>query len=290
MTELKYRGRVITSEDILFIEQLITAHPRASRRRLSQKLCEAWQWKQANGALRDMVCRGLLLMLDRAGHIELPAVKFVPHNPLVRRERPEPVPIDTTPIQGALQELRPVEIEQVRRTDHEPLFNSLMEQYHYLAYEQPVGEHLKFLVWAQGRPIACLAWSSAPRHLASRDRYIGWNAEARRRNIRFLAYNTRYLILPWLRVPHLASHILGKMTSQLSQDWERMYGHPVYFVETFIDPGRFRGTCYRAANWKLLGRTTGRGKASNSYKPNRPIKEVLGFPLTRRFRELLSQS
>lgn len=290
MTELKYRGRVVTSEDILFIEQLIAAHPRASRRRLSQKLCEAWQWKQANGALRDMVCRGLLLMLDRAGHIELPAAKFVPHNPLVRRERPEPVLIDTTPIHGALHELRPVEIEQVRRTNHEPLFNSLMEQYHYLAYEQPVGEHLKFLVWAQRRPIACVAWSSAPRHLASRDRYIGWSAEARRRNIRFLAYNTRYLILPWVRVPHLASHILGKMTSQLSQDWERMYGHPVYFAETFIDPDRFRGTCYRAANWKLLGRTTGRGKASNSYKPNRPIKEVLGFPLTPSFRELLSQS
>ena len=290
MTELKYRGRLITSEDILFIEQLIAAHPRASRRRLSQKLCEAWQWKQPNGALRDMVCRGLLLMLDRGRHIALPAVKFVPHNPLVRRQRPKPVLIDTTPIQGALHELRPVELQQVRRTDDEPLFNSLMEQYHYLAYEQPVGEHLKFLVWAQGRPIACLAWSSAPRHLASRDRYIGWSAEARRRNIRFLAYNTRFLVLPWVHVPHLASHILGKMASQLSRDWERMYGHPVYFAETFIDPGRFRGTCYRAANWKLLGRTTGRGKASNSYKPNRPIKEVLGFPLIPRFRELLSQS
>ncbi len=287
MTELKYRGRVVTAEDILYIRELIAAHPRASRRRLSQKLCEAWQWKQANGALRDMVCRGLLLTLHRAGHIELPAVKFVPHNPLVRRERPELVPIDTTPIHGPLQELRPVEIEQVRRTDQEPLFNSLMEQYHYLNYEQPVGEHLKFLVWAQGRPIACLAWSSAPRHLGSRDRYIGWSAEARRRNIRFIAYNTRYLILPWVRVPHLASHILGKMTSQLSQDWERLYGHPVYFAETFIDPGRFRGTCYRAANWKFLGLTTGRGKNDHTYKPNRPIKEVLGLPLTPQFRELL---
>jgi hypothetical protein len=287
MVELKYRGRVVTAEDILYIRELITAHPGASRRRLSQTLCEAWQWKQANGALRDMVCRGLLLMLDRAGHIELPAVKCMPHNPLVRRERPEPVLIDTTPIDGALQELRPVEIQQVRRTNDEPLFNGLMEQYHYLNYEQPVGEHLKFLVWAQGRPLACLAWSSAPRHLGSRDRYIGWSAEARRRNIRFLAYNTRYLLLPWVRVPHLASHILGKMTSQLSQHWERMYGHPVYFAETFIDPGRFRGTCYRAANWKLLGLTTGRGKNDHTYKPNRPIKEVLGLPLTPRFRELL---
>src|SRR5215468_8083436 len=289
MVELKYRGRVVTAEDIIYIRELITAHPGESRRRLSQTLCEAWQWKQANGALRDMVCRGLLLMLDRAGHIELPPVKFVPHNPLVRRERPEPVLIDTTPIQGVLHELRPVEIEQVRRTHHETLFNSLMEQYHYLAYEQPVGEHLKFLVWAQGRPITCLAWSSAPRHLASRDRYIGWSAEARRRNIRFIAYNTRYLILPWVRVPHLASHILGKMTRALSADWERMYGHPVYFAETFIDPGRFRGACYRAANWQLLGVTTGRGKNDHTNKPNRPIKEILGLPLTPGFRDHLRQ-
>jgi hypothetical protein len=280
---------VVTAEDILYIRELIAAHPRASRRRLSEKLCEAWQWKQANGALRDMVCRGLLLMLDRAGEIELPAVKFVPHNPFVRRARPEAVPVDATAILGPLAKLRPVEIEQVRRTDHERLFNSLMEQYHYLAYEQPVGEHLKFLVWAQGRPIACLAWSSAPRHLGSRDRYIGWSAEARRRNIRFLAYNTRFLILPWVRVPHLASHILGRMTSQLSLEWERMYGHPVYFAETFIDPTRFRGICYRAANWKFLGLTTGRGKNDHTYKPNRPIKEVLGLPLTSRFRELLQQ-
>ena len=289
MTELKYRGRMISAEDIVYIQELIAAHPRASRRRLSQELCEAWQWKQANGALRDMVCRGLLLMLDRAGHIELPAVKVVPHNPLVRRARPEPVLLDTTPMDDALQALRPVEIQQVRRTNDEPLFNSLMEQYHYLAYEQPVGEHLKFLVWAQGRPVACLAWSSAPRHLGSRDRYIGWSADARRRNIRFLAYNTRYLLLPWVRVPHLASHILGKMTAQLSQHWEQMYGHPVYFAETFIDPTRFRGICYRAANWQFLGLTTGRGKNDHTYKPNRPIKEVLGLPLTPRFRELLSR-
>jgi len=188
-----------------------------------------------------------------------------------------------------LKTLGPVDIHPVRRTADEPLFNSLMEHHHYLAYEQPVGEHLKYLAWAQGRPIACLAWSSAPRHLGSRDRYIGWSAEARRRNIRFIAYNTRFLILPWVRVPHLASHILGKVTRALSDDWERMYGHPVYFAETFIDPGRFRGACYRAANWQLLGLTTGRGKNDQTNRPNRPVKEVLGLPLTRRFREYLSQ-
>jgi hypothetical protein len=133
-----------------------------------------------------------------------------------------------------------------------------------------------------------MAWSSAPRHLGSRDRHIGWSAEARRRNIRFIAYNTRFLILPWVTVPHLASHILGRIAGSLPHDWEQLYGHPVYFAETFIDPGRFRGTCYRAANWKVLGLTTGRGKDSTSKHPNRSIKEVLGYPLTPRFRELLS--
>ena len=289
MPEWRYRGRTFTAEEIGFIRALIAEDPKASRRRLSARLCEAWQWKQANGAPRDMVCRGLLLMLHRAGEIELPAIRFRPPNPLVRRDRPQPVLIDMTPLSGTLAEIRPVALQQVRKTADEPLFNSLMEQHHYLGYEQPVGEHLKYLMWAHGRPIACMAWSSAPRHLGSRDRYIGWSAEARRRNIRFIAYNTRFLILPWIRVPHLASHILGRVAAALSQDWERMYHHPVYFAETFIDPGRFRGTCYRAANWVWMGRTTGRGKASNSYIPNRSIKEVLGLALTPRFRELLGE-
>ena len=285
--EWRYRGRVVTADDITSIRQLIAENPGSSRRRLSEKLCEDWQWKQANGALRAMVCRGLMLMLHRAGEIQLPPVRFKTLNPFVVRATPTAMLIDTTPITVAFKELRPIELQQVRRTSDEPLFNSLMEQYHYLKYEQPVGEHLKYLAWAQGRPIACLAWSSAPRHLGSRDRYIGWNAEARRRNIRFIAYNTRFLILPWVRVPHLASHILGRMAAVLSDDWQRMYNHPIYFAETFIDPGRFRGTCYRAANWQLLGFTTGRGKNDQTNKPNRPIKEILGLPLTPRFRDLI---
>jgi hypothetical protein len=287
--EWRYRGRVVTVDDVTAIRQLIAENPGSSRRRLSEKLCEVWQWKQANGTLRAMVCRGLLLMLHRAGEIQLPPVRFKTLNPFVVRATPTPMLIDTTPIALALKELRPIELQQVRRTGDEPLFNSLMEQHHYLKYEQPVGEQLKYLVWAQGRPIGCLAWSSAPRHLGSRDRYIGWDAEARRRNIRFVAYNTRFLILPWVRVPHLASHILGRMAAVLSDDWRRMYSHPIYFAETFIDPGRFRGTCYRAANWQLLGLTTGRGKNDQTNKPNRPIKEILGLPLTPRFREYLSQ-
>jgi hypothetical protein len=286
----RYRGQEIDSAQVAFLREFIQAHPHSSRWKLSRQLCEALGWKQANGALRDVVCRGLLLMLERAGQIELPPVRrSIRGQCRTDRRRPGAFCIDTTPLETSLQTLGPVDIESVRRTPNERLFNSLMEQYHYLGYEQPVGEHLKHLAWAQGRPIACLAWSSAPRHLGSRDRYIGWNSTARRQNIRFIAYNTRFLILPWVRVPHLASHILGKVTSTLAEDWQRLYGHPVYFAETFIDPGRFRGTCYRAANWQLLGVTTGRGKNDQTNKPNRPIKQILGLPLTRHFRELLSQ-
>ena len=254
-------------------------------------MCEALDWKQANGALRDVVCRGLLLMLDRAGEIELPPVRrLIRGQRRTGRPRPEAVLMDTTPLATTLKALGPIETQPVRRTADEPLFNSLMEHYHYLGYEQPVGEHLKYLVWAQGRPIACLAWSSAPRHLASRDRYIGWSAEARRRNIRFIAYNTRFLILPWVAG---AAPGVAHPGADGGADFARLgglYGHPIYFLETFVDPERFRGTCYRAANWVLLGKTTGRGKQSNSYVPNRSIKEVLGYPLTRRFRQLLGET
>jgi len=288
--EWKHRGRIISAEDIIFIQQLILENPECSRRKLSAKLCEAWQWKQANGAPRDMVCRGLLLMLHRAGEIELPPVRQHSLNPLADRQRPRSILIDTTPIEGALKQLQPMVIERVRRTADEALFNSLIEHHHYLGYEQPVGEHLKYVVWAQHRPIACIAWSSAPRHLGCRDRFIGWNGEARRRNIRFIAYNTRFLILPWIRIPHLASHILGQMARVISKDWEQLYRHPIYFLETFVDTERFHGTCYRAANWIVLGETTGRGKDDQTHRPNRSIKQVMGYSLTARFRELLQQA
>ena len=286
-----HRGRPVTAADLAFIRQLIAAHPQASRRALSQQLCAAWSWRQPNGALRDMVCRGLMLALHRAGHIALPAVRQVPPNPLSRRGDARPKPtlasVDTTPLCVSLAELGPIELRPVRRTGEEPLFNSLLEQYHYLGYRQPVGEHLKYLATAQGRPIAASAWSSAPRHLGARDRFIGWSAQARRLNIRFLAYNTRFLILPFVQVPHLASHILGRMARVLPGDWERVYGHPVYFLETFVDPERFRGTCYRAANWQMLGRTVGLGKDAPNKTPNRPLKDVLAYPLIPDFRERL---
>ena len=291
--EFRYRSQVITTAQVEFIDRLIAQHPGASRRRLSLLLCEAWEWKQANGAPRDMVCRGLLLGLHRTGHIELPPARLAGFNPAARyraeRWKADAVELNTTPLAVPLSALRPLEFRQVRHTPEERLFNSLLEQYHPLRCLQPVGEHLKYTVYALGRPIACLAWSSAPRHLGARDRFIGWSAEARRRNLRFIAYNPRYLIVPYVQVKHLASHILGQMARRIGEDWERTYGHPVYFLETFVDPERHRGTCYRAANWVLLGRTTGRGKNCPNKRPNRSIKEVLGYPLTPRFRELLAE-
>ncbi|UCC74914.1 MAG: DUF4338 domain-containing protein [Gemmatimonadota bacterium] len=285
---LRYRGREVTDADIAFIRELIATHPGASRRALSKMLCEAWDWRQPNGQLRDMVCRGLMLELDRAGFIELPPVRQVPPNNVVVHRRRPAVAVDPTPLCARLEQIRPVEIRQVRRKAEEPLFDSLIEEHHYLGYTRPVGEHLKYLIRTHDRPIACMAWSSAPRHLGPRDRFIGWSPEARRRNIRYLAYNTRFLILPWVQVPHLASHLLGRVARVLSADWDRLYGHPIYYLETFVDPARFRGTCYRAANWIGLGLTTGRGKDAPTMKPTRPKKEVLGYPLTKDFRELLS--
>jgi hypothetical protein len=287
---LTYRGKKITQEDVAFICGLIAQHPGDSRWSLSHKLCEAWDWRQANGVLRAMVCRGLMLALQRAGYIELPAKKQHPRNPLVHREKPTPVVMDTRPIEGSLSSILPLEIRQARRTALEKLCNSLIEQYHYLGYCQPVGEHLKYLVFVGQRPIACVIYSSAPRHIGCRDRFIGWPVKTRRRNLHLIAYQSRFLILPWVRISHLASHLLGQMAKRLSTDWQRLYQHPVYFQETFVDLERFRGTCYKAASWLYLGKTTGRGKNDQTKKPNRSIKAVWGYPLCRDFRAKLCEA
>ena len=288
---LRYRGRVITATEVAAIRALLAAQPTASRRALSEQLCRVWDWRQPNGALCAMVCRGLLLALDRAGHIQLPPVRRVTPNPLARRgadrRPPALVPVDPRPLGAPLAALRPLTIREVRGTPEEPLVNSLLAQYHPLGYRHPVGEQLKYLVTAQGRPLACLVWASAPWHLGPRDRFIGWAAESRRTHLRLLAYNTRFLILPWVHVPHLASHLLGQMARRVPVDWQRRYGHPVYFLETFVDPARSRGTCYRAANWVVLGQTTGRGKNAPTKRPTRSRKLILGYPLTPRFRTLL---
>ncbi|MCK4728804.1 MAG: DUF4338 domain-containing protein [Desulfobacterales bacterium] len=284
---LVYRGRPVTKEDIAFIRNLIANQPQDGRYALSRQICYAWNWVQPNGHIKDMVCRGLLLQLEKEGYIVLPPRKSTPRNPFLHRKPPEPVLVDESPLERSIKELFPITLQQVRRTPFEKLFNGLIAQYHYLGYTQPVGEHLKYLVFSHDRPIACLAWSSAPWHLGCRDRFIGWSPAVRKKNLHLLAYNSRFLILNWMRVPHLASHLLAKSAKVLSSDWQRIYHHPLYWLETFVDTERFKGTCYQAANWILLGKTTGRGKNDQTNKVNRSIKYVYGYPLTRDFRARL---
>jgi hypothetical protein len=287
-SQFVYRGRRVSAQEIEFIRQLIAAHPGLSRRRLSALLCAAWNWVQPNGRARDMVARSLMLELHRAGHIQLPAQRFCPPNNAARHRAPQCSPaVAPASLEGSLATLGPLAIQPVRRTPAEALFASLLEQHHYLGYTQPVGEQLKYLVYAQGQPVAALAWSSAPRHLGPRDRFIGWSAPQRRAQIHLVAYNTRFLILPGVKVPYLASHLLGRVARQIAADWHALYGHPVWLLETFLDPERFAGTCYRAANWTYLGLTTGRGKDDQTNRPNRSLKQLWVYPLRPDFRRQL---
>jgi Domain of unknown function (DUF4338) len=285
---LSYRGRLIRETDVAFLRELIAQNPALSRRRLSVKVCEAWQWVQPNGQPRDMVCRSLMLALHRAGHLELPARRCAPpNNAIAHRRVAAGATYDTTPITGCVVSLGPLTIRLVRRTGDETLFAQLLRDHHYLGYSRPVGEHLKYLVLAGERPVACLAWSSAPRQLDLRDQFVGAPKEAYRHNLHQIAYNSRYLILPWVNVRHLASHLLGRIARRISADWQELYRHPLQLLESFVDTERFRGTCYRAANWTSLGRSKGLGTKSKHGQPDCSIKELLVYPLGKYFRQRL---
>lgn len=235
-----------------------------------------------------MVCRGLMLALHRAGSIMLPPPRQTSTGCRsvvgIRRT----IEIDTTPINATVKHVHPLRIEQVRRTPAENLFADLVAHHHYLGYTQPVGEHLKYVVFSDKRPIACCAFSSSPRHIGCRDQFIGWDAITRRDNLHLIAYNTRYLILPWVNIRHLASHVLSRIARRISADWQSLYHHPIHFLETFVDTERFAGTCYKAANWNYMGLTTGRGKNDQTHRVNRSIKAVWGYPLRKDFREKLT--
>lgn len=239
-----------------------------------------------------MVCRGLMLKLHREGLIRLPHSRRANGNSYEKREKNEQLEFKVqiphfAPIEKSLSEVKPLRFEQVRRTSLEGQFKEYVDAFHYLGYTQPVGEHLKYIIFSGNEPLACMAFSSAPRHIGPRDRFIGWDKNARIKNIHFLAYNTRFLILPHVKVKYLASHILSRISKILPQDWEDLYHHPVYYLETFVDPTRFEGTCYKAANWQYLGLTTGRGKDDKTNKPNRSLKQIYGYPLIKKFKKIL---
>ncbi|HBS26579.1 MAG TPA: hypothetical protein DD827_05525 [Gammaproteobacteria bacterium] len=290
MSELfTYRKRVITSQDIDFLSKLIADNPQKSRNALSIMVCREWNWIQLNGVLKDGVCRGLMLKLHRDGFIKLPARKKPFSGGRQARRTIRKPDIDKSLICSTVKKIQPIVIKQVRRTEYEKLFNSLIEHHHYLGYTQPVGEHLKYIVFSAERPIACFAFASAPYKILIRDRFIGWTPEMLEKNRHLLAYNSRFLILPWVRVPHLASHLLGKCARSISTDWQALYQHPIFWLETFVDTERFKGTCYRAANWQFLGNTSGRGKYNKTQKQLTSIKAMYGLSLVKDFRKMLCQ-
>ena len=283
-------GYAIGSAQLEEIRELLCTHPEWHRSRLSVELCERWNLRGANGTLKDMGCRNLLLKLERAGHIILPPARH--GSPNIRRNHTiASVEHNTAPLSVALSFLEPLSVSVIPRgTPDDRLFNCLVSSYHYLGLRSTVGENLKYLVRAaDGRPLACLLFGSAAWKTQSRDLFIGWDHPTRKRNLQRLTNNTRFLVLPWVRVPCLASRVLSLVAKRLCSDWVVKYGHPIHLLETFVDISRFRGTCYQAANWRLLGQTTGRTRNSSSKAPESTVKAVYVLPLTKNFRRELCQ-
>ncbi len=276
------------SPDVGLIEKLLADHPTWGRSRLSVELCELWDWRAPNGQLRDMACRNLLLRLDRAGHIRLPARQRKSPNGY-RNRSPIQVPHRTEPIEGASQDLRPLQITRVvNGCEQDRLFRCLLSTYHYLGFKNTAGENMKYLVYSRdGRPLACLLFAAAAWKCASRDGWIGWRAPVRERNLHSVANNARFLLLPWVKVPNLASHLLSLITRRIQDDWLAKYAHPLYCLETFVDRSRYRGVCYRAANWQWVGQSAGRGRNDRHHRLSVPAKDVYLYPLCRDFRHRL---
>ena len=260
-----------TEVDITIIHTLLKSNPTWGRTRLSEELCRLWNWRTDTGRLKDMACRTLLLKLDRAGIIQLPPRKRPSNNGARNRTLPN-IFHDSTPIHCRLQEIAPVTVVHISQTSPElDLFKCLLAKYHYLGLRNTVGENMKYFVRDNhNRPLACLLFGSAAWKCASRDDFIGWDSPVRRNNLGYLTNNTRFLVLPWVQVPHLASHVLARVTKRISADWQSKYGHPIYLLETFVDQSRYRGTCYQAANWILVGQTKGRTRNDryNTIKDN----------------------
>jgi hypothetical protein len=272
---LVIQGRTVRPEDVVLIRDWLQAHPHSNRTRLARELCQAWNWRNGAGRLKDMAARVLLLKLEARGYIQLPPRRTASVNPLRNRDFGQ-IDHDQSPIEGPLEKLQPVRIEPVMETTAEAcLFQFLLARYHYLGHRNCLGENLRYLAQdCQGRPLACLLFSSAAWKAAARDQWLGWTSEQRCRRLELVSNNTRFLLLPWVGVRHLSSHLLGQVTARLSADWQRKYGHPVYLVESFVEEARFAGTCYQAAGWIPVGLTTGRTRHDHGLKPRVARKAI----------------
>ena len=283
------QGRYVTEADIGLIRQLLKENPGWNRSRLSRELCEQWAWRNGKGRLKDMAARTLLLKLERLGEIQLPP-RHSPGRPnrrglVIAEARPH----DRTVVEEDLSRLRPLRIERLNAGDDRlALFNYLLHRYHDLGHQRCVGENLKVMVSDRsGRLLACMLFGSAAWKARHRDAFIGWDRATRERNLSLLTNNTRYLILPWVRVRHLASHLLSRLCRELSGYWVEKYGHPIYMIETFVQRDRYRGTTYRAAGWQHVGATSGRSRNDRDQTLSVPVKDIYLHPLVADFRRRL---
>jgi len=294
-TAYRYCGRDFSEEEMDGIRRLIAADPPLHRAALSRRLCEQLRWVRPDGALKQMSCRVAMLRMEHDGLIRLPPPLTKNHN---GRIKPQPTPAGDPrePIQLPLAELGPIVLCPVRSPNDSSLWNELIERYHYLRYTPLPGAQLRYLVWTDGgrwrepQLLAALGFGAAAWTVAPRDRFIGWTAPERKRNLHLVVNNARFLILPWVRVKNLASHILARAATQLPLDWKHRYGFAPVLLETFVDTQRFRATCYRAANWRHVGQTQGRGKLNKTQLRLQPIKDIFLYPLHSRFRHALHQT
>lgn len=283
-TVFRYRARQLDEDDIRFIQALISKHYQRGRSHISTALCEAWQWVQPNGKLKEYAARDLLLRLEEQGFVELPK-RLRPKNNLKEKSLDQVPLFLKEPMGGSAGDYDRPYFELVQKDSY--LWDYLVHHCHYLGLPKLVGEHLRYLVYIKGQVVACLSWASAAWKIKARDQFIGWDEERKRKNLHHIANNTRFLIPEWVRVKHLASRVLALNLKRLSADWQRIYGHPVYLAETFVDLSRFEGTCYRAANWVFVGQTKGSAKKGNAYLYHGQPKAICLYPLHRHFRRHL---
>ncbi|MHB8281080.1 MAG: Druantia anti-phage system protein DruA [Candidatus Humimicrobiaceae bacterium] len=282
------QGRNTTQKDIELVRKIIDASPSLNRTQLSKELCSLWNWRAANGQLKNMAAYSFLLKLEKQGLITLPARKRPPVN-AKRNSSIALVLHSTLPVIAKLKTLTPLKVSPAEDKDTLSLFKCFLSAYHYLGFSGTVGENLKYIVYDRhDRPLACLLFGSCAWKCAPRDDFIGWDQSQRGKNLSLVTNNVRFLILPWVKVEHLASHILAKVARRIRADWTAKYGHPVYILETFVEATRFRGTCYKASNWICVGKTKGRSRNDRYSTLKVPVKDIYLYPLVKRFREVLS--
>jgi Druantia protein DruA len=283
---MRYCGREFTDEEITLIQRLIADNPGITRQRLSTTFCEEVGWRKADGTLKDMSCRVAFLRMHRDSHIPLPAPRKSSNNNRKVPKRTlfgEPQP-EINKDAGDYD----LHMEIVGHSSS-ALWNEYIDRYHYLGYTPLPGAQLRYFVTSGDQVLALLGFGAAAWKTAPRDNYIGWDAETRKRNLHLVVNNARFLILPWVRSKNLGSKILSMASRRICGDWLRRYNYEPVLLESFVEKGRFLGTCYKAANWVYVGDTQGRGKLDvhNEYKL--PVKGIWLYPLKRHFRRLLLQ-